>query len=104
MLPPPPVSADGQKPAKLTISLYFPPNEIDLIGPVSITATGSEYQFGRAKYDKAGPYDFEVELPPAAFSCTNILPVTYSLDKFMRPSNGDARKLSVVVNRISLRN
>lgn len=103
-LPPPTLGAGPHQPVKLTLSLYFPQNEIDQLGPVTITALGSEYQFGRETFDKAGPHDFQVEIPPAAFSCTNVLPVTFSLDKHMRPINGDARDLGVAVNRISLRN
>jgi len=102
-LPPPSIGPGPQRPAKVTLSIYFPQNEIDQIGPVTITALGSEYQFGKVTYDEAGPHDFEVEIPPAAFSCTNVLLVTFSLDKHMRPTNGDARDLGVAVNRISLR-
>lgn len=102
----PPSSSNPSTPhaAELTISLYFPSNEIEQLGPVTITATGSEYQFGKATYDKAGLHDFTVEIPEQALACTNVLPVTFSLDKYMHPSNGDARQLGVVVNRISLRN
>lgn len=99
-LPPP----NPERPAELTLSLFLPPNEVEQLGPVTITATGSEYQFGRATYDKAGPHDFTFQIPERAFSCTNVLPVTFSLDKYMHPSNGDSRQLGVVVNRISLRN
>src|SRR5206468_4837346 len=102
-LPPPTIGPGPQSPARLTLSLYFPQNEIDQTGPVTITALGSEYEFGKATYDKAGPHDFVVEIPPAAYSCTNLLVVTFSLDKHMRPTNGDARDLGVAVNRISLR-
>lgn len=96
-------NSDTPRRAELTLSLYLPPNEIEQLGPVTITATGSEYQFGKATYDKAGAHDFTVEIPDEAVSCTNVLPVTFSLDKYMHPSNGDARQLGVVVNRISLR-
>ncbi|MFL6450190.1 MAG: hypothetical protein ACJ746_21300 [Bryobacteraceae bacterium] len=103
-LPPPArTGPDPLKPAKLTLSLFFPPNEIDQLGPITITATGSDYQFGKATYDKPGPYDFVVEIPPEAL-CTNVLPVTFSLDKYLHGSNADVRDLGVVVNRISLRN
>jgi hypothetical protein len=90
--------------AEVTLSLFLPPNEIEQLGPVTITATGSEYQFGRATYDQAGAHDFTVQIPQGALSCTNVLPVTFTLDKYMHPSNGDSRELGVVVNRISLRN
>jgi hypothetical protein len=103
-LAPPTLDPERRQPLKLTLSLYFPQNEIDQLGPVTITALGSEYQFGKVTYDKAGPHDFEVEIPPAAFLCTNVLPVTFTLDKHMRPTNGDARDLGVAVNRVSLRN
>ena len=103
---PPPVhtSGDTAKAAQVTLSLYFPQNEIDQLGPVTITATGLEYQFAKATYDKAGAYDFVVEIPPAAFSCTNLLPLTFSVDKYLHGANGDVRDLAVVVNKISLRN
>ena len=103
-LPPPArANTDAPKPAKLTLSIYFPLTQIDRLGPITSTATGSEYQFGKATYDQPGPYDFAVEIPAAAF-CTNVLPVTFSLDKYLHGSNSYLRDLGVVVNRISLRN
>lgn len=99
-LPPP---GGPPRPAKVAISIYFPPSEIERLGPITITATGSEYQFGKATYDKAGPQEFVVEIPAAAF-CTNVVPVTFSLDKYLHGANSDLRDLGVIVNRISLRN
>ncbi len=103
LAPPGGVGTGPAKPAKLTLSMYFPDTQIARLGPVTITATGSEYEFGKATYDKGGAYDFVVEIPPAAL-CTNVLPVTFSLDKYLHGSNADLRDLGVVVNRVSLRN
>ncbi len=85
--------------ATFTLSLYVTPNEIEQLGPVTITATGPEAQFAKATYDKSGAYDLVVKFPRSAICCTNLLPLTFSVDKYMRGSNGDRRDLAVVVTR-----
>jgi len=94
---------EGVRPATFRVSLYLPPNEIEQLGPVTITATGPELQFGKVTYDKAGSHDFVVEIPPAVLCCTNVLPVTFSVDKYMRRANGDRRDLAVVVTKFDFR-
>lgn len=98
-----PESTGGPRTARFVVSLYLPPNELEQLGPVTITATGPEIQFGKVTYDKAGPHDFVVEIPPAFLCCTNVVPVTFSVDKHMRRENGDARDLAVVVTRFDFR-
>src|SRR3954453_17195571 len=55
-----PESTRKRRSAKLILSLYLPPNEVQLLGPVTVTATGREAQFGKPTYDRAGSYDFVV--------------------------------------------
>jgi hypothetical protein len=90
------------RPAKLTVDLYFPPSEMNALGPITLNASSSEHEFGAMTYYEDGPQKFEVEISPEAL-CTNVLPITFSLDKYLPPSRAEARELGMVVTSISLR-
>lgn len=90
------------RPARLTVSLYFPQAEIDQLGPITLTASGAEDQFGQTTYNAGGSHTFVADLPARAL-CTNVLPVTFSLNKSFHGSGGDARSLGMVVNSFSLK-
>lgn len=83
--------------------LYFPQSEISELGPITLSATTPGFALGEATYYKGGSHQFEVEVPRGAL-CTNILPVTFSLDKYLPPSQQDGRTLGTVVTSISLAN
>lgn len=99
--PPASKSAQPVRPARLSLELYLPPNEIDQLGPITVHAATSEYELGATTYDKAGAYVFEAEVPARAL-CTNVLPITFAFNKYLHGSSADARDLGAVVTSISL--
>jgi hypothetical protein len=99
----PPLVAGQQatRPATLHVQLYFPPAQIDQLGPVTVEAESPGYEYGHVTYKEGGPHEFVVTIPQDAL-CTNLLPVTFSLDKYRPGSKNDARDLGVVVSSIRL--
>jgi hypothetical protein len=89
--------------ATFTLSLYLPSTQIEQLGPVTITASGPEAQLAKITYDKGGAFVFVVKIPKQAICCTNVYPVTFSVDKYMHGSNSDRRDLAVVVTRFDWR-
>jgi hypothetical protein len=89
------------RPAQLKVQLYFPPTEIAQVGPITLLASADDKELGAITFSEAGPHEF-VAVVPASILCTNVLPITFSLDKFLPPSPADSRKLGAVVNSVSL--
>ena len=99
----PPNSGANQvlRPAKLTVELYFPQLEIDQLGPITLTAISDGQVFGTTTYTRGGSYLFAASVPAKAL-CTNVLPVTFQLNKFIPASKADPRDLGTVVTSIHL--
>lgn len=89
-------------PAKLSVDLYFPQLEIDELGPITLTAFTDGRVLGRTTYEKGGTHLFTATVPAEVLR-TNMLPVVFSLDKFIPASKADPRNLGAVVNSISLK-
>lgn len=98
----PPGSPQLMRPAKLSVQLYFPPNEIDQLGPITLRAIADDEELGATTFSEAGPHEF-VATVPASSLCTNVLPITFSLDKFLPRSAADSRDLGAVITSVSLR-
>lgn len=86
---------------QLIVNLYFPQPEIDQLGPITLTAGNVCGEFGRCTYKQGGTHVFVADVPRSVL-CTNLLPVTLSLDKHLPPSRSDSRDLGMVMNSISL--
>ena len=98
-LKPPIVEAD--KGARLRVQLYFPPAEIKQLGPITLSAETVDYKYNQVTYEEGGPHEFWADVPPAAL-CTNVLPITFFVDKYLKGSKSDSRDLGVVVTSITL--
>ena len=99
----PPVSGHSEalKPAVLHVHLYFPPDQIRHLGFITLSAETGRYKYNQVTYEEGGPHEFIAEIPAAAL-CTNVLPITFSLDKYLHGSTVDTRDLGVVISSISL--
>jgi hypothetical protein len=89
-------------PAKLSLELFFPQPEIDVLGPITLTASTDGRVLGRTTYTKAGSHLFTATVPAEVLH-TNMLPVLFSLDKFIPASKADPRNLGAVITSISLK-
>ena len=90
-------------PASLRVQLYFPPEEVHQLGPITVQARSSDYNYGSVTYKEGGPHEFVVTVPAEAL-ITNILPVTFCLNKYLPASKTDPRDLGTVVTSIRLEN
>ncbi len=100
--PPAPLAGGPLSPVRLVVDLYFPKAEVDQLGPITLTAATACSTFGSQTYKHGGPHTFTADVP-SSLLCTNILPVTISLDKFLPPSRSDSRSLGMVMNSVSLK-
>ena len=89
------------KSAELRVQIYFPEAEINQLGPITMTAQTSGHQYESTIYSKGGSYEFVADIPADAL-CTNVLPITFSLDKYLHASKTDPRDLGVVVTSFTL--
>ncbi len=92
-LAPPLSSARG---ARLVLQLYFPETQIQELGPMTLTAFVDGQPLAPETYDKGGRYDFVRDVP-ACFLDTNVLPITFSFDRYMPKTEAEGRDLGAVV-------
>jgi hypothetical protein len=92
-LAPPPVARQG---ARLLLRLYFPETQIKKLGPMTLTVYIDGQPLASETYTAGGSYDFVRDIP-ACFLQTNVLPVSFSFDRYTPHSAGEARDLGAVV-------
>ena len=92
------------KPGVLKAHLYIPSTEIDQLGPITLTAAISDdKEIGEATYSTGGSHEFIAQVPVDDLR-SNLVPVTFSLDKYVSRSPADNRDLGIVVTDISIGN
>jgi hypothetical protein len=92
-LAPPPVVRRG---ARLLLRLYFPETQIQKLGPMTLTAYIDGQPLASETYAEAGNQDFVRDIP-ACILQTNVLPVSFSFDRYSPHSAAEARDLGAVV-------
>ncbi len=92
-LAPPPAAPQG---ARLLLRLYFPETQIQKLGPMTLTAFVDGEPLPPETYDKGGSYDFVRDVP-ACFLDTNVLPITFSFDRYSPKTETEGRDLAAVV-------
>ncbi len=92
-LAPPPGARHG---ARLLLRLYFPETQIQKLGPMTLTAFVDGEPLAPETYDKSGTYDFVRDVP-ACLLDSNVLPVSFSFDRYTPKSETDGRDLGAVM-------
>jgi hypothetical protein len=92
----------GTRGGVLTVNLYFPDNEMNEVGSITLTAYTGDFELESVTYKKAGVQEYRSDVPPEAL-CTDIVPIQFIFDKALPPSNRDPRELGAVVTSITLR-
>jgi hypothetical protein len=87
--------------AVLTVTLFFPEDAMEELGPVTLRTWSDHCVLGRRTFRKAGSYDYTIEIPPR-LCLTNVLPLDFSLDKAIPPRPEDGRELGAVVSYVGL--
>jgi hypothetical protein len=96
----PPIGLDGGA-ARLTIRLFLPENEIQTVGPLTLSASVDGWSLGSETYAKGGSAEFIRDLPFEVVD-TNVLPIQFCFDKAISPPV-DGRELAAVVSGITFR-
>lgn len=97
-LAPPPEAQHG---ARLVVRLYFPETQIQKLGPMTLTASIDGEPLQPETYSQGGSYEFVRDVP-ACFLDTNVLPVTFSFDRYAPRSETEGRDLGAVVSMAAL--
>ncbi|MGC9970064.1 MAG: methyltransferase domain-containing protein [Bryobacteraceae bacterium] len=82
--------------AKLRLRFYIPPNTLDTLGPITLSAEVNGVSLSPRTYASAEEQVYSADVPAAALTGTRAL-VEFALDKAVPPSAEDNRELGVVV-------
>lgn len=91
----------GRTGADLVTHVFFPLNEMEMLGSVTLTASADNTVIGSQTFSAPGAYDFRAHVAPELLD-TNILPVLFCFDKAMPRGTADDRELAGVITEISL--
>lgn len=83
---------------RLRLGLYVPPVLVETAGAVTLTLSAAGEVLSRRTFSKPGQHVFEARLPAALTAGGGLL--EFELDRWLPPSERDARELGVVVSEI----
>lgn len=95
----PPAGA-AERGGRLRVRLYLSADELQKLGPLTLTGTIDGKSIGNRTFNNAGTFDFTWNLAPETLD-TNILPVQFCFDKAMTPAD-DKRELAAVMLGIAI--
>ena len=87
--------------ATLYLHLYIPDSQIELLGPMTLTAITEGHSLQPETFSRGGTYVYTRELPKDLM-VTSILPVKFSFDKALPAGQSDGRELAAIVSGIEL--
>jgi|SRR5947209_12350936 len=96
----PPVAA-ADRTTLLVLRLYIPDSQIAELGPMTLAANIAGESLEPEIFSKSGTYIYSRELPARILE-TNIVPVTFTFDRFLPADAGGGRELAAVVSAIGL--
>jgi len=87
--------------ATLRMQLYVPDSQIEMLGPMTMSASTGPYALDAETYAKGGTFAYSRHIPADALA-TSVLPVSFCFDKALSPLVADGRELTVIVSKIEL--
>jgi hypothetical protein len=87
--------------AILSLHLYIPDSQIELLGPMTLQAATEGESLDPEIYTKGGSYTYTRELSKELMT-TSVLPIKFVLDKALPADKSDGRELGVIVTGIEL--
>jgi hypothetical protein len=87
--------------ATLYLHLFIPDSQIELLGPMTLSASTDNYSLASETFSKGGTYIFARQIPKELMA-TSLLPVRFSFDKALSPAKADGRELAAIVTGIEL--
>ena len=85
----------------LRLQLYIPDSQIQKLGPITLSAEAADMSLAPETFIKGGTHSYARKVPPALFRGA-LLPVVFTCDKALAPSDNETRELAAVVSEISL--
>jgi len=94
--PPPDAAGKG---AKLDLSLYLPPIQLQMLGPITLQADVDGYSLGSRTFSAPGLYTYSA-IVSGGHLRVPLVTVNFYLDKAITTLKTDARELGAVVNSV----
>jgi len=95
----PPGSA--QRGAQLELRFGIPDPVIRSLNSIALSASVGGLQLAPQRYEKSGQFTYKREVPADRFQA-NPIPVEFTLDRALPPSDQDKRELGIVVTEVGL--
>ena len=96
----PPLGSE-QTGATLRFRLFISDDQINRLGPITLSADVDGHQLEPQTFSKSGDYAYSRPVPAEALKAPSVK-VSFSLDKDREPDNVDSRQLGVVASLIGL--
>ena len=87
--------------AQLTMRMYLPPVQLQMLGPIRLTANLNGHMLPARAFTAPGGYVYSAEIP-AQFLGVPLVTANFSLDKAVTNMKNDPRELGTVVTAIAL--
>jgi hypothetical protein len=87
--------------ATLRFRLFISDDQINRLGPITLSADIDGHQLESQTYAKPGDYVYSRPVPPEVLQASSVK-ADFSLDKSREPDNVDSRQLGVVASLIGL--
>jgi hypothetical protein len=97
-----PPSGSERTGANVWVRFYIPDSQIEALGPVTLRGSIDDYPLAPEIFSTGGVHEY-VRYVPGEILDTNILPVSFYLDKFSPPGAVEARELGAVVLKVGVR-
>ncbi len=89
------------KPHSLKLDVFVPEGQIQSLGPLTLTAEVNGTELAAETFRAPGVHTYMRTVPETAL-LSNIVPVTFYLDRAKAPGPGEGRELGLVVNNAQL--
>jgi hypothetical protein len=99
VLQPPPGSE--RQGGTLRLELYLPDSQLRKLGPITLSAEAEDMPLAPETFMKGGRHSYSRQLPPGLFRDA-LVPVVFTFDKALAPSDKEPRELAAVVSEVSV--
>ena len=96
-----PPSGSKQTGATLRLQFYIPRQQIEKLGPLTLSADVGESPLTPEKFTSGGTLTYTRDIPSSLIG-PNMLPVVFNLDKALDNTETDGRELGIIVTSVSI--
>ena len=91
----------SQRGAQLELRFGIPDPVIQKLNSIALSASVGGLQLASQRYEKSGQFTYKREIPADRLQA-NPIPVEFTLDRALPPSDQDKRELGIVVTEVGL--